>query len=94
MSTRERAKACERSLANANKICSRQRRNMKAYVAIIHGTKKALENNDSLRALALVSGNIKFPPGTLVHDSEICECEHAHRREMWICSDCGKEVTT
>ena len=93
MSTRERAKACERALANANKVCSRQRRNMKAYVAIILNTKEALTANDSLRALALVSGNIKFPPGILNEDLA-CECEHISRTKKWVCNDCGREVIT
>jgi hypothetical protein len=93
MSTKERAKAAERALKNARTLCNRQRRNMKAYVGIIKTAKLALEDNDSLRALALLSGNIKYPPD-LMKDIVAVDCEHVQRRELWICLNCGEEVTT
>lgn len=65
MSSREAWKADKRALKNASALCSRQRRNLKAYVQIIRNVKRALEAKDTLRALALVSGNIKYPPDLL-----------------------------
>lgn len=94
MSTKERAKACERALRNAETLCSRQRRNMKAYVKIILATRRALGKNDVVRALALVSANIKYPPNLIVGLDASSFCEHESRRQVWICYACGEEVTT
>jgi hypothetical protein len=65
---------------------------MKAYVKIIKTSKEALENNDLIRALALLSGNIKYPPDLLKALDN--PCEHESRRPTWICSTCGEEVIT
>lgn len=92
MSTKERSKAAERALRNATTLCNRQRRNMKAYVKIILATRRALASNDVVRALALVSENIRYAPD-LVKDLTVT-CEHENRRPSWICNQCGEEVTT
>ena len=93
MSTKERTKAAERALKNARTLCNRQRRNMKAYVAVIKNTEKALQAGDTLRALALVSGNFKYPP-SMAEGLALDACEHKARRQVWICQDCGEEVLT
>ncbi len=92
MSTRERAKAAERALKNAKVLCSRQRRNMKAYVKVIHAARAALEANDPLRALALLSGNIKYPAG-LLEDMDECPHLNTYLGRAEFCKDC-KEVLT
>lgn len=86
MSSRERWKADKRALKNARTLCNRQRRNMKAYVAIILQARKALKEEDTLRALALVSGNIKYPPDML--DGLDCNHELQHRY-VQKCKHCG-----
>ena len=86
MSGREAWKRDKKALANAKQLCNRQRRKMKAYVAIIKNTKEALENNDLVRALALVSGNIKYPPDLL----KGLDCEHLMQRcYVQQCKRCG-----
>lgn len=86
MSSREAWKADKRALKTAKVLCNRQRRNMKAYVAIIKNTKAALESDDTLRALALVSGNIKYPPDLLTG----LDCKHEFKfRSVQCCVHCG-----
>ncbi len=88
MSGREAWKADKRALKNAKMLCNRQRRNMKAYVAIIKNTQQALQDNDLVRALALVSGNIKYPPDML----QGLDCKHEfHRTYQYVekCVHCG-----
>lgn len=62
-------------------LAIRQRRNMRAYLKVIHLTKRALEEGNVLRALALVSANHKYPPD-LVRDI-------AGTPSHWICKECG-----
>ena len=91
MSTRERAKAAERALKNARTLCNRQRRNMKAFLSVIHGARVALEDGDTLRAMALLSGNFKYPPGLL---EDYTECKHPDDRVFirQVCLDCNEII--
>lgn len=85
MSSRERWKADKRALKTARILCNRQRRNMKAYVSIIHQTKRALESGDSLRAFTLVSGNIRYPPDLM----KGVDCNHEFKfRSVQCCVHC------
>lgn len=86
MSGREAWKRDKKALANAQTLCNRQRRNMKAYVAIIKNTKEAMENNNLVRALALVSGNFKYPPDML----KGLDCDHEFKyHSVMKCEICG-----
>lgn len=65
-------------------LAARQRRNLKAYLKIIHQTRKALNDGDVVRALALVSANTKYPP-------EFVRGLHS-TGDHWICTECGCEM--
>ncbi len=58
----DRLSKSKRDNQKLHTLASRQRRNIKHLTAIVLNTKRALEANDVLRAMALVSGNIKYPP--------------------------------
>ena len=70
MSGRKAWKADKRALKQLTATNKRQRMNMRAYIAIIYNTKKALIDGDLVRALALVSGNIKYPPDLLKEEDD------------------------
>jgi len=65
-------------------LSQRQRRNMRIYLKVIHLTKKALQDGDVIRALALVSANHKYPPD-LVRDVQGAVTH-------WICTECGQAM--
>jgi len=64
---------------------------MKAFLSVIHGTRAALEDGDTLRALALVSGNFKYPPGML---EGFKDCKHPEDRVFirQVCLDCNEII--
>lgn len=66
------------------RLVERQRRNLKSYLKIIHQTRIALEAGDVLRALALVKGNIKYPP-------DFVRGLNNHG-DHWVCTECGNQM--
>ena len=86
MARRESWKADKKALVTAKSLIKRQRRNMKAYIAIIRNTQRALEANDLVRALALVSYRVKYPPDLLIG----LDCDHKMQHcYVEKCMHCG-----
>lgn len=91
MSSKERSKKAEREVARLRTLASRQRRNIKNLVAVILNARKALEQEDNLRLLALLSGNVKYPPAVA---KGVEECPQHGDKCIWVqvCDICGEGV--
>lgn len=69
-------------------LTNRQRRNLKDLTGIIIGVRRALKAGDTIRAFALVSGNIKYPPSAAITcDHELVTdfvtyCKHCKTLEL------------
>ena len=81
----------KRENAQLRRLTNRQRRNLKDLTAIILNAKKALGQGDVLRATALVSGNIKYPPSSAI-DLDVCPQHGLHARFVKMCDVCKKEL--
>ena len=56
--------------ARQRKLINRQRRNLKVLTSVIINAQRAIEKGDVLRAVAIVSVPIKYPPAAAM------ECKH------------------
>jgi hypothetical protein len=78
-------------LREARVVNARQRRNLKALVAIILNAREALDEGNILRAVALLRGNVKYPPSAAEGLDECPEHKTAPYDYVRICRICGKE---
>ena len=90
--TIDRLKKSKRENQMLRTNVSRQKRNLKHLVAVIINARKALQGGDTLRALALLLGDVKYPPSA-AKGVGVCP-NHSNESYNYIktCVVCGEEV--
>ena len=71
---------------------SRQKRNLKHLVAVILNARKALEGGNVLRALALLLGDVKYPPSAAKGVEDCPNHSNENYNYIKVCVVCGEEV--